>query len=265
MIDTIARQDSDFQLPIYMERLFDVFGVDSEDHSDNALILRPGERMLDAGFPLGNDEGVTVTYDRDTALSREDMQFLTWEHPMLQGGMDLVLSGSMGNSAVGLLKNKALKPGTMLLECIYVCEAVAPRALQLQRVLPPTPIRCLLDINGNNLAAKVSFDTLDGQIESLPRQLAVKIAKTQREPVEGLLNKAEKAADGEHRKLVDDARAQLRAELEEEIDRLKALQQVNPLVRDDEIKALQLRLADGDLALAQAKLRLDAIRVLVAG
>ncbi len=153
----------------------------------------------------------------------------------------------------------------MLLECIYVCEAVAPRALQLQRVLPPTPIRCLLDINGNNLAAKVSFDTLDGQIESLPRQLAVKIAKTQREPVEGLLNKAEKAADAEHRKLVDDARAQLRAELEEEIDRLKALQQVNPLVRDDEIKALQLRLADGDLALAQAKLRLDAIRVLVAG
>ncbi|WVM92790.1 RNA polymerase-associated protein RapA [Halopseudomonas pachastrellae] len=265
MIDTIARQDSDFQLPIYMERLFDVFGVDSEDHSDNALILRPGERMLDAGFPLGNDEGVTVTYDRDTALSREDMQFLTWEHPMLQGGMDLVLSGSMGNSAVGLLKNKALKPGTMLLECIYVCEAVAPRALQLQRVLPPTPIRCLLDINGNNLAAKVSFDTLDGQIESLPRQLAVKIAKTQREPVEGLLNKAEKAADADHRKLVDDARAQLRAELEEEIDRLKALQQVNPLVRDDEIKALQLRLADGDLALAQAKLRLDAIRVLVAG
>ena len=89
--------------------------------------------------------------------------------------------------------------------------------------------------------------------------------KTQREPVEGLLNKAEQAADAEHRKLVDDARAQLRAELEEEIDRLKALQQVNPLVRDDEIKALQLRLADGDLALAQAKLRLDAIRVLVAG
>ncbi|MEH6540839.1 RNA polymerase-associated protein RapA [Halopseudomonas sp.] len=265
MLETIARQDSDFQLPIYMERLFDVFGVDSEDHSDNALILRPGERMLDAGFPLGNDEGVTITYDRDTALSREDMQFLTWEHPMLQGGMDLVLSGSMGNSAVGLLKNKALKPGTMLLECIYVCEAVAPRALQLQRVLPPTPIRCLLDINGNNLAAKVSFDTLDSQVESVPRQLAVKIAKTQREPIEKLLGQGEQAAAAQHQQLVEAARQQLGNELREEIERLKALQQVNPLVRDEEIEALEQRLREGDHLLQQAKLRLDAIRVLVAG
>src|SRR5690606_27352566 len=34
LIETIEKQDQDFQLPIYMERLFDVFGVDSEDHSD---------------------------------------------------------------------------------------------------------------------------------------------------------------------------------------------------------------------------------------
>ncbi|SDT11686.1 ATP-dependent helicase HepA [Halopseudomonas sabulinigri] len=265
MIDAIEQQDNDFQLPIYMERLFDVFGIDSDDHSDNALVLRPGERMLDAGFPLGDDEGVTITYDRETALTREDMQFLTWEHPMLQGGMDLVLSGSMGNSSVGLLKNKALKPGTMLLECIYVCEAIAPRALQLQRYLPPTPIRCLLDTNGNDLAAKVSFDTLDAQVESLPRQLATKIAKTQREPVENLLKHAEAAAQGQHQQLVQDARARFSRELDEEIQRLKALQAVNPLVRDDEISALERQYEQGNHVLQQAKLRLDAIRVLVVG
>ncbi|MAB23405.1 MAG: RNA polymerase-associated protein RapA [Pseudomonadales bacterium] len=265
MIDVIEQQDNDFQLPIYMERLFDVFGIDSDDHSDNALVLRPGERMLDAGFPLGDDEGVTITYDRDTALSREDMQFLTWEHPMLQGGMDLVLSGSMGNSSVGLLKNKALKPGTMLVECVYVCEAIAPRALQLQRYLPPTPIRCLLDANGNNLAAKVSFDTLDAQVESLPRQLATKIAKTQREPVESLLKHAESAVEAQHLQVIADARARFSSELEEEIQRLKALKAVNPLVREDEITALERQHEQGNHVLQQAKLRLDAIRVLVVG
>ena len=51
----------------------------------------------------------------------------------------------------------------------------------------------------------------------------------------------------------------------EEIERLKALQQVNPLVRDEEIEALEQRLREGDHLLQQAKLRLDAIRVLVAG
>ncbi|WP_150303566.1 RNA polymerase-associated protein RapA [Pseudomonas saliphila] len=265
MIAAIEQQDNDFQLPIYMERLFDVFGVDSEDHSDNALVLRPGERMLDAGFPLGDDEGVTITYDRETALTREDMQFVTWEHPMLEGGMDLVLSGSMGNSSVALLKNKALKPGTMLLECLFVSEAIAPRALQMQRYLPPTPIRCLLDVNGTDLGAKVAFETLEAQIENLPRHLASKIAKSQREIVELLLDRAEALADVQHADLVEQASQRFTSDLDEEINRLKALQQVNPLVRNSEIETLEKHKTEGSVALQHAKVRLDALRMLVAG
>ena len=265
MIESIERQDADFQLPIYMERLFDVFGIDSEDHSDNALILRPGERMLDAGFPLGDDEAVTITYDRETALTREDMQFITWEHPMVQGGMDLVLSGSMGNSSVALLKNKALKPGTMLLECLFVSEAIAPRSLQMQRYLPLTPIRCLLDINGNDLASKVAFDTLEGQLDHLPKHLAAKIAKSQRDVVERLLDRAEALADVHHHELVTEATRRFAAELDEEIQRLEALRLVNPLVRDEELQSLMQQKEQGLVALQQAKVRLDALRVLVAG
>lgn len=265
MIAQIERQDHDPQLAIYMERLFDVFGIDSEDHSDNALVLRPGERMLDAGFPLGDDEGVTITYDRETALTREDMQFITWEHPMLQGGMDLVLSGSMGNSAVALLKNKALKPGTLLLECLFVSEAIAPRHLQLHRFLPPTPVRCLLDSNGNDLAAKVSFDTLDAQLEQLPKHLASKVAKSQREVVERLLDRAEALADLQHYELVDSAVNQYSQQMDEEIERLKALTAVNPLVKPAEIRALEQQKQVGEQTLRQAKVRLDAIRILVAG
>ena len=265
MIDAIDQQDSDFQLPMYMERLFDVFGIDSEDHSDNALILRPSEHMLDAGFPLGDDEGVTITYDRETALSREDMQFITWEHPMLQGGMDLVLSSSMGNSSVALLKNKVLKPGTMLLECLFVSEAIAPRSLQLQRYLPPTPVRCLLDINGNDLAAKVAFETLEAQINGLPKHLASKIAKSQRETVEQLLDRAEALAGVQHTELVQQASQRFTSELDEEIARLKALQLVNPLVRQSEIDALEAQRSQGTEVLGQAKIRLDALRILVVG
>ena len=103
------------------------------------------------------------------------MQFLTWEHPMVQGGMDLVLSGSMGNTALAMIKNKALKPGTVLLELLYVSEVVAPRALQLGRFLPPLALRCLLDGNGNDLAAKVSLQH--------PQRPAGKRAARQRQQV----------------------------------------------------------------------------------
>ena len=265
LVEAILEQDDEFALPIYMEALFDAFGIDSEDHSENALILRPSEKMLDASFPLGDDEAVTITYDRNLALSREDMQFLTWEHPMVQGGMDLVLSGSMGNTSVALLKNKALKPGTVLLELLYVSEVVAPRALQLGRYLPPAALRCLLDSNGNDLASKVSFDKLNEQLESVPRASANKFVQAQRDVLNPKINAGEAKIAPRHAERVAEAKQRLAADTEEELARLTALQAVNPSVRTSELDALRHRREQGLAMLDKAALRLEAIRVLVAG
>ncbi|MFZ6045598.1 RNA polymerase-associated protein RapA [Pseudomonas sp. CR3202] len=265
LVEEIFEQDDQFALPIYMESLFEAFGIDSEDHSENALVLKPGEKMLDAGFPLGDDEGVTVTYDRNQALSREDMQFLTWEHPMVQGGMDLVLSGSMGNTAVALIKNKALKPGTVLLELLYVSEVVAPRALQLSRFLPPKALRSLLDANGNDLAPKVAFDTLNDQLESVPRGSANKFVQAQRDVLAAQINAAEAKVAPRHAERVAEAQRRLKAELDEELARLTALQAANPNVRDSELEAVRHQRDEGLQLLDKAALRLESIRVLVAG
>ncbi len=265
LASAILEQDDQFALPIYMEQLFDAFGIDSEDHSENALILRPSEKMLDASFPLGDDEGVTITYDRELALAREDMQFLTWEHPMVQGGMDLVRSGSMGNTGVALIKNKALKPGTVLLELLYVSEVVAPRALQLGRYLPPVALRCLLDANGNDLAHKVAFETLNDQLESVPRASANKFVQAQRDSLNPLINAGEEKTAPRHLARVEEAKRRLAAETDEELARLTALQAVNPSVRDSELDALRQQREQGLAMLDKAALRLEAIRVLVAG
>ncbi|WDY59163.1 RNA polymerase-associated protein RapA [Pseudomonas sp. PSKL.D1] len=265
LVEAILEQDDQFALPIYMETLFDAFGIDSEDHSENALILKPSEKMLDASFPLGDDEGVTITYDRAQALSREDMQFLTWEHPMVQGGMDLVLSGSMGNTAVALIKNKALKPGTVLLELLFVSEVVAPRSLQLGRYLPPAALRCLLDANGNDLASRVAFETLNDQLESVPRASANKFVQAQRDVLATRISGGEAKVMPTHVERVAEAQRRLAAEADEELARLTALKAVNPSVRDSEIDALRKLREDGLAMLDKAALRLEAIRVLVAG
>ncbi len=265
LVEAIEEQDDQFALPIYMETLFDAFGIDSEDHSENALILKPSEKMLDASFPLGDDEGVTITYDRHQALSREDMQFITWEHPMVQGGMDLVLAGSMGNTAVALIKNKALKPGTVLLELLYVSEVVAPRSLQLGRYLPPAALRCLLDANGNDLAGRVSFETLNDQLESVPKASANKFIQAQRDQLTPRINAGEAKVAPRHAERVADAQRRLAAETDEELARLTALQAVNPTVRDSELQALRAQREQGLAMLDKAALRLEAIRVLVAG
>lgn len=265
LVEAILEQDDQYDLPMYAESLFDAFGIDIEDHSDNAFILRPGEKMLDAGFPLGDEEGVTITYDRSLALSREDMQFISWEHPMLQGGMDLVLSGSMGNTAVAVINNKALKTGTVLIEFIFVTEVVAPRALQLVRFLPKVALRCLLDARGNDLADKVSFTTLNKQLEKVPRGSAIKFVKAQRAMLEKQIAIAEQKMQTIYADQVVAAKQKFVAEMDEELARLTALKKVNPNVRDREIEILQGYKAQGSAYLDKATLRLDAIRILVAG
>lgn len=265
LVEAIEQQDASFALPIYMEQLFNAFGIHSDDHSENAFILRPSEKMLDAEFPLGSDEAVTITYNRELALSREDMQFITWEHPMVQGGMDLVLSGSMGNTAVALLKNKAIKAGTMLVELLFVSEAIAPKHLQLGRFLPPIALRCLLDDKGNDLAAHVSFETLNDQLKSVPRSSASKFARAQRDTLLPLVANAEKTMQPRHAERVAQACAEFTASMDEEINRLTALQAINPSVRDEEIDTLRAYQEQGIDMFGKAALRLEAIRVLVAG
>lgn len=265
LVTAILEQDDEYDLPMYAESLFDAFGIDIEDHSDNAFILHPGEKMLDAGFPLGDDEGVTITYDRSLALSREDMQFITWEHPMLQGGMDLVLSGSMGNTAVAVINNKALKTGTVLVEFIFVTEVVAPKALQLVRYLPKVALRCLLDARGNDLADKVAFTTLNKQLEKVPKGSAIKFVKAQRPMLEKQVTLAEQKMQAIYAEQVAMAKHKFAAEMDEELARLTALKKVNPNVRDKELEILQGYKEQGLAYLSKATLRLDAIRVLVAG
>lgn len=79
------------------------------------------------------------------------------------------------------------------------------------------------------------------------------------------MDRAEALADVQHAELVEQASQRFTSDLDEEINRLKALRQVNPLVRDSEIDTLEKHKAEGKVSLQHAKVRLDALRILVAG
>ena len=264
MINDIEEQEQPRQLKRFMEKLFEGFGVESEDYSKHCLVVRPGNHMVTA-FPGILEDGMTVTFDREMALSREDMHFLTWEHPIVSEGMDMVLTSDLGNTSVALLKNKALKPGTMLLEAIYVVETSADRTLQLDRYLPATPIRCLIDPGMNDLSEKVAFDKLNAQLQPLKRGVAKKLVKAQRAPFLSMLEKAENCAKDRVLPVVNEACQTLLSDVTEEIKRLAALKAVNPNVRDEEIEYLKNRAGQGYQSLQKAVLRLDALRIMIAG
>ena len=259
----IAEQDGSPELVNFALNLFDVIGVEQEDLGEQSIVITPTGTMLMPDFPGLKEEGVTVTFDRQLALAREELEFLTWDHPMIYHGIDLITSGDIGKSAVALLVNKNLPSGTLLLELVYVVESQAPQGLQLTRFLPPTPIRLLLDNRGNDLASQVAFDTLQRKLKPMERNVANKIVKMLRPSIEGLIAQGERLVVAQSEQIINVAQQEAEQQLDAELNRLIALQKVNKNIRADEIHTLERQRTQILQLLQQATWRLDCLRVFV--
>ncbi|TFZ33468.1 RNA polymerase-binding ATPase, partial [Pseudomonas syringae] len=139
-----------------------------------------------------------------------------------------VLSRSIGSTAVALSKTKRLQPATVRLYLISVSEVVAPRSLRLWRYLPPAALRCLLDPNGNDLASRVSFNTLNDQLDSVPRASANKFIQAQRDQLTPRINAGAAKITPKHAERVAEAHRRLAADTAVELARLTASPAVNP-------------------------------------
>ncbi|WP_346205249.1 RNA polymerase-associated protein RapA [Aeromonas salmonicida] len=261
LVDKLAAEDDDTGMISFALKMFDEIGVNQDDRGENALVLTPGDHMLVSSFPGLPQDGMTITFDRNTALSRDDMSLLSWDHPMMRGGIDLILGSEIGATSVALLKNKALPIGSILLELIFVAESAAHP--QLYRFMPPTPIRLLMDKNGQNLGEKVAFDAFNRQLTPVNRHLGSKLVTASQPVIHGLIGKGQAIAEELKAGIVDKARAQMAQTLQQDLDRLEALKAVNPNVRDSELDYLRNLQAELHHLIDQTQLKLDAIRFIV--
>ena len=259
----IAQTDNSPQLVDFALNLFDIIGVDQDDLGKNSIVITPTGTMLIPDSPGLKEEGVTVTFDRQLALAREELEFLTWDHPMIRQGIDLIASGDIGKAAMALLVNKQLPACTLLVELIYMIESQSPKGLQLNRFLPPTPVRLLLDSKGNDLAGQVNFNTLQNKLKPLGKDIANKMVKMARPNIEQLIKL------GDH-KITEIAQAKIQEAskvadqtLSNELNRLIALKAVNKNIRQAEIDVLEQQRLVSLEELSKASWRLDSLRVIV--
>ena len=263
LVEQISNKDGDTNLVSFALGLFDTIGLNQDDKGENAIVVTPSEHMMVASYPGLPYDGCTITFNRNTALSREDLHFISWEHPMIQGGIELLLSEGVGTTAVSLLKNKALPVGTLLLELIYVVDAQAPKQSGIGRFLPKTPIRILLDSKGNNLSANVEFESFNRQLSPINRHLGSKLVNSVQKDIHALIAHAEREIDKELVTVRNQAQAEMEATLQAEYQRLLALKAVNPNIRDDELELIQNQIIDLTNYITKAQIQLDSLRLIV--
>ena len=182
---------------------------------------------------------------------------------MVQDAMDMVISSETGNCAVTAVEHPAIEPGTLLLETVFLLECVAPKALRAGRFLPPTTLRLVLDEEFTERSNSLTHADLSKEGPPIDRNGAAEIARKRRSQIIKMLNKAEHEATEQTPAIVRQALNQTLATYTTEIRRLAALKRVNPNVRDDEIETLQQELRSLHQHIQGARLRLEAIRVVV--
>ncbi|WP_027961748.1 RNA polymerase-associated protein RapA [Halomonas halodenitrificans] len=260
----IGELDEDRALRRYLDLALDIFGVDSQDLGGGIQHLVAGPQMLD-GLPglAKGEEGFSATLSRSRALARDDVQRLSWEHPVVREIMGRILDGSMGNTALALLQHPSLPPGRVMVELIYRTHCPAPRKLHLNRFLPPTAVRVLLDESGANLTDKISFTGLSKNLQKVKKAMARDLIRSRLDVLRELLDRGEGEAERELPTIVEDAQARMRDALDGELARLTALARRNPAVREEELTALRDERTALDEAIEGTRLRLDAVRVIV--
>jgi ATP-dependent helicase HepA len=255
LVNEILEQDEDPSLDKFMLSVFEHHHIHVQDLAARTYRLGSAGVLADS-FPGLPAEGFSVTCDRARALVREDVQFLTWDHPLVTGALDLLLGSEKGNSSFAQWPDAAVSG--LYLEAIYLLECIGPPRLHLDRFLPPTPLRVFIDQRGNE--SDVPSLLKNGDARAL-----LEHPELRRELLPALMQRAEAIANNRAPAIVAKARREMSDQLASEIARLKELQKVNRAVRAEEIELLVEQHRALDQHLAGARLRLDAIRLIQRG
>jgi ATP-dependent helicase HepA len=262
VIAQIQAEDQDTALENYLLSVFALFGLEVEDLAPRTYLLHPqdGNETVLPGLP---EEGMSVSFDRKRALGREDIGFLTWEHPMVTGAIDWVRGTGMGSASYAVWRGSG--SAALLLEALFVLETAGAQSRGIDRFLPDTPLRVVVDHSGVDRtelypAAEMDPHLRPGQIDDLLEDEVF---------VETLLPKMLSAAKA----VAEEMAAQeimrglrrMQTALDDELARLHALQQKNNHVRPEEIALAVAERGRLGGVIEGARVRLDGVLVVRKG
>ena len=255
----IARQiqeiEASDELETYLLRMFDQYGIHAEALNESSYHIRP-DQMFDEWFPL-SPEGLRITFSRDEALIRPDATLMSWDHPMVTGAAELILGSERGSCAVAVDPEQEIP---ITLQAVYVLETVAPPGLNIDRFLPPTPISIVVDHAGSAVDKTIPRHLKDGEPWNLLEHESVR-----QQLIPAMIKATRELAEEEAQSAIADARQEMREVLGAEYQRLEYLSQVNDNIRKAELTHARNAIVKLDKKLADARLRLDAVRVISAG
>lgn len=262
LVQKIKEADQDLGLEIYMTKVFEHFGIDMEDLAPRTYLLHPAGTNREA-FPSIPDEGIAVTFDRKRALSREEMSFISWDHPMVTGALDMVLSLGTGGASYGVLRGT--EEQGVLLEVIFVIETAGGKGIHVDRFLPSTPVRVVVNHSGDEVTEDYPEELFNKQLrpgnvnELIENEVVVDTL------IPDMIRTATEVASRLKKKEIKEGLNRMNQTLEHEIGRLAYLFKRNKGIRPDEIRAALDEKNELTTLISDARIRMDSLQLIKEG
>ena len=262
VLEEVEDVDDDPSVEFFMRQFFDHFGVDYDDYDDRgSVIVKPDTLMFVEKIPglQGLDETI-MTFDRDMALKREDMTFLTRDHTIVDGCLGMLIDRNEGVASLCKWSDSPYGPG-VLIEFSIVMEAQGPKNIELGRFLPPQVHEIIYSHKGKRVREKRHKNEpilLQELSENEARGLAGQLTSI----IEPVVAKCQDRSTRWAEEKIDQAVAKAKEDLGQELSRLKSLAMINPLVADEEVATMEERLETTLECLSRAQPRIDAVRLI---
>ena len=260
-MDALARTERDYRLQDFMSAVFDRFGVNVEEQADN-WILHPSDNMHVESFPHLPASGLTITFERAVALTREDFTFITWDHPMVHAAMDMILNEGYGQADCRVVSLDVIPKGLAFVEAVFTMGCTADHRLNVDRYIQASLQTYYVGIDKKDYTEIIEQVDLDSASQRYDRNKLKGVVQKHRDLIDSVIDRCTEIAEEQIPTFVSDARELIESEFGEERERLVALQRVNPTVRDDEIEQMDNRRDALLAALDSAQARPVSVRVL---
>jgi ATP-dependent helicase HepA len=243
----------------------DLLNIHMEPLDDTRYSVIPSDQMLVPLVPGIPNDGCEVTFDRSTATVREDVHFVTWDHPLMQGLTDLITTSELGAATVALLPNKGLKPGTLFLEAIFKLTIKDVQAKTANAFLTESLLRVVVAKNNpKNLDSVLPQAALAKVIENAAKNIRKAVVKDYQQDIQRLSDSAQTMAQLELQKVIEQSLGDLKQRRHYEETRLQQLQQRNPLITQADVDDQAQHFDRIEKAISDhCKLEMSAVRVLV--
>ena len=262
LTDKITAIDKSRDLDHFMLKIFDHYGIRTDEISDRTWRLH-FNNLTGSEFPvpaMGETRRV-ATFERSVACTRGEIDFLSWDHPMVTGAMEMLLGTVKGNSSLAIWPDSGNYG--ILVEAVFVLECVAPVGMNISRFMPPLPLRIVADSSGNNVTDDYPVAAFEQNLENLPGSWLRENCEISEILIPEMVNTSFKIAELSAQPVIDSAVAEIESVMGVEIQRLKALKKVNPDIRSKEIDIMENEKHALCGHVRSARFRMDALRIVL--